>query len=1092
MYILGILPFCIVCGKSLVKIKEKKMNNDEKNISAAEEVPAEKKTPTQEKAPTAPQKSSGFGAWWKNLKAGIKAAIIAGLALVVIVPTVLIILLSGNKGGFGGPAGIGGGGAGKTANYSVTVVTKGGMAMAKLPVYIYEYDDGALGDLVDGGYAATDDNGKATFKLPKNGNYAAKIDLSLPDGYDVKPYYPLVSADLSITISSSVIPESSLVGVTYNLGDVMRDFTVTTTENKTFTLSEILKDKKAVLINFWYTTCSWCITEFPLMQAAYEKYSDDLAIIALDPYQDDTLVDIKSFQSQMGLTFDVAQDFTSLSTAFNVTGYPTSVVIDRYGVISMIEAGAITSERAFDVLFEHFTAENYEQKLIYNYADIVPKEKPNVEMPDSDEISEVLDGGLIDGVEYLPYPSNASESEKEYSWPFIIDELEDGTMVVHPSNANKEGSYAQLIVNVPLKNGEALAFDWYSSTEKSADILYVIVDGKDIYSISGESEDWKSCFAYVAEEDATYEIALVYQKDSSDNVGHDTVYLKNLRVCDVEDINEPTYIYRFAATNPNSFSEYQDYVDIFLGDDGYYHVDSADGPILLANLMSYTRFSDDDYVYNMCLGKDYEKALVRYCNYASNSTINGVCPVTEELKDLLWKIVEDYGDRDNANDWLKLCCYYDSYGTDEELEDPIKGLATFSAYDVVLSNKGDTDFPNSITYNRVIMPRGLFSKFTPAESGTYLITSTAPGEKEGTFIDCEAWIFTADGLDNKTAWYTYANVDRFNVGDYGDMSNVYMMAYLEEGKDYYINIAYGDVYQEGTISFRVERLGGEGVYRFSLASPGFFTALENTSGELTETISGGIDVVLGTDGIWREKRTDGREGSILYADFTRPTGIFSQSITKLIEMGGFNLATNENDEYVKALMRSNQAYAYYLELYLKDLWGAEYSAKYEEYKVSDVLAGTYHGAEDADGKPTKSENDEYILGLLDSMSSNTEYNTHDNFREFLKNYWGEDSYAGYMTEYQVEDVLAGRYHGNGIDYTDEISAYLDKVINVGYNADLGETIEEGDERIGCVVVDAELAELLQVIMDKYTFEGVENSWAKLCYYHQYFSAETPN
>ena len=1063
------------------------MNNDEKNISAAEESSVEEKTPTQEKAPLTPKKSSGsFGAWWKNLKAGIKAAIIAGLALVVIVPTVLIILLSGNEGGFGGPAGIGSGGVGKTASYSVTVVTKGGMAMAKLPVYIYEYEDGALGDLVDGGYAATDENGKATFKLPKNGSYAAKIDLSLPDGYDVKPYYPLVSADLSIEITSSVIPESSLVGVTYNLGDVIRDFSVTTTENKTFTLSEVLKEKKAVLINFWYTTCSWCITEFPLMQAAYEKYSDKLAIIALDPYQDDTLIDIKSFQSQMGLTFDVAQDFTSLSNAFNVTGYPTSVVIDRYGVITMIEAGAITSERAFDVLFEHFTAENYEQKLIHNYADIVPKEKPNVEMPDSDEISEVFDGGLIDGIDY------ANDEDDEYSWPFIISELEDGTRLVHPSNANKEGSYAQLIMSVPLKAGEALAFDYFASTEKGADVLYVIVDGKDIYSISGESEDWKSCFAYVAKEDATYEVALVYQKDSSDNVGRDTVYLKNLRVCDIEDINEPTYIYRFAATNPDSFSVYQDYVEIFLGTDGYYHVGSADGPILLANLMGYTRFNPDDYVYNMCLGKDYEAALTKYCNYASNSTINGVCPVTEDLKDLLIKIVRDYGTSvEDEKEWLQLCCYYDSYGTDKELEDPIKGLATFSAYDVVLSNKGATDFPNSITYNRVIMPRGLFSKFTPTQSGTYLISSTAPGEKEGTFIDCEAWIFTADGLDNKTAWYTYANVDRFNVGDTGDMSNVYMMAYLEAGKDYYINIAYSDVYQEGTISFRVERLGGEGVFRFSLASPGFFTAIENNVGELTETISGGIDVEF-KNGYWREKRTDGRDGSILYADFTRPTGIFSQSITQLIEMGGFNLATTENDEYVKALMKSNQAYAYYLELYLKDLWGAQYSAKYEEYKVSEVLAGNYHGPEDSDGKPTKNANDEYILGLLDSMGSNTQYNTDDNFKAFLKNYWGEDSYAGYMSEYQVDDVLAGRYHGNGDDYTDEISAYLDKVIKVGYNAELGETIEEGDERIGCVMVDAELAELLQVIMDKYTFEGVENSWAKLCYYHQYFSAATPN
>ncbi len=1073
------------------------MNNDEKNISAAEES-VETKTETVKKQPTVPEKQSGFGKWWKNLAIGAKAAIIAGLALVVIVPILLVILLGGGEGGLGG-GGIHGSG-GKNASYSITVVTKGGMAMAELPIYIYEYDDGSLGDLVDNGYAATNENGKASFKLPKNGSYAAVISSSMPEGYDVEDYYPLVSTDLTITVSSSVIPETSLVGITYNLGNVMRDFTVTTTENKTFTLSEVLKEKKAVLINFWYTDCSWCVTEFPLMQDAYERYKDDLAIIALDPYQDDTLIGIKNFKSQMGLTFDVAQDFTSLSTAFNVTGYPTSVIIDRYGVISMIEAGAITSQRAFDVVFEHFTAENYEQKLVVHYSDIVPKEKPNVDMPSSDDMSEVLDGGAVEDIEYLPYPPTASESEKEYSWPFIISELEDTTKVVHPSNANKEGSYAQLIVNVPMKSGEALAFDYFASTEKGADILYVIVDGKDIYSISGESEDWATCYAYVAEEDATYEIALIYQKDSSDNTGHDTVYLKNLRICDVEEIDNPTYIYRFAATNPDSHGIYQDYVDIFLGTDGYYHVGEADGPLLLANLMGYTRFSEDNYVYNMCIGKDYEAGLVQYCNYASNSQINGVSPVTEELKELLLKIANDYGipSVEDEKEWLKLCCYYDSYGTDKELGDPIKGLSTFSAYDVILSELGATDFPNKITYDRVIMPRGLFSKFTPTESGTYRIISNAPGEKPGTFIDCEAWIFTADGLHDKTAWYTYANVDRFNVGDDGDMSNTYMIAYLEEGKDYYINIAYGDVYQTGDIGFRVERLGGEGVFRFSLASPGFFTALEDTTGGLTETISGGIELVLGNDGYWREKRNDGREGSLLYADFTRPTGIFSQSIEKLIEIGAFNLSTTENDEYIRALRKSTQAYEYFLDLYLRAEWGTEYSAKYEEYKVEEVLAGTYHGEEDSEGNPTKSDKDIEILDLLSSMAANDTYNTDANFINFLKKYWGEDSYAEYMTEYQVEEVLAGIYHGpkdehgNNIDYTDEISAYLDKVIKVGYNSQLGETIAEGDERIGCVIVDEGLAELLQVIMDKYTFEGVDNSWAKLCYYHQYFCAATPN
>ncbi len=1013
-----------------------------------------------------------------------------------------------------------GGGANQKTSYSITFTTQGGMAISGKPVYIYEYSGGSLGNLVKGGYASTDENGKAVFSLPKKGSFAAQI--GLPDGYDVAPFYPLVDKEMDIKINTAVIPESSLAGVSYELGGVIRDFTVKTTEGKNFTLSEVLKTKKAILINFWYDGCTWCETEFPLMQKAYEKYSDDLAIIALDPPHasgnQDTLTSIAQYKASLGLTFDVAMDNSGIYSAFGVEGYPFTAIVDRYGVIAFVEPGAITSERVFDVIFEHFTAENYEQKLIVDYEDIVPKEKPNVQMPSSDEMSEVFDGGNIEDVEYLPYPSDASQEEKEYSWPFVNAEIEDGDgtiPVIMPSNAGKEGSYAQLIVEVPLKAGDALAFDYYSSTELGADILYIVVDGKDIYSISGESTEWDTCYAYVAEEDATYEVGFVYTKDSSDNVGDDTVYLKNLRVVSADDVDRPTYIYRFAATNPDNYGLYADYVEIYLGSDGYYHVDSANGPILLADLMGYTRLSDETSAYYMMVDylaaaqqlydekkisasefEEYQKKydrIIQYCNYASNASVYGVCSVTEELMELLIELTEYNGVAEDEKGvrWLQLCCYYDSYGTDEELADPIKGLSPFSAYDTVLSSKGAKDYPNKIVYDRMIMPRGLFHKFTPSQSGTYLISSYAPAANGG-MIDCEAWIFVADDFNTAQPWYTYANSDRNNIGHENmDLSNVYMIAYLEAGKDYYINIAYADVYQEGTISFRVERLGGAGVYRFSLASPGFYTSLINGAGELTETISGGIDLVLGDDGYWREKREDNREGSLLYADFEKPTGIFDYSIKELIEMGAFNLATNEDDEYILALMKSNQAYNFYLDLYLRDLWGNEYDEKYEEYKVDEVLAGTYHGAEDKYGNPTKSENDKYILDLRAGMKDNETYNNDDNFLDFLKSYWGEDSYEGYMEEYKVDDILLGIYHGSGKDYTPEISAYLDKVIKQGSNDIVG-YVSAGDERIGCVVVDAQLAELLQVIMYKYSFEGVENSWAKLCYYHQYFCAATPN
>ena len=92
--------------------------------------------------------------------------------------------------------------------------------------------------------------------------------------------------------------------------------------------------------------------------------------------------------------------------------------------------------------------------------------------------------------------------------------------------------------------------------------------------------------------------------------------------------------------------------------------------------------------------------------------------------------------------------------------------------------------------------------------------------------------------------------------------------------------------------------------------------------------------------------------------------------------------------------------------------------------------------------------------------------------KYLREYWGDDFDEMYK-EYLVTDVYAGRYHGTGEDMTKEISAYLSKMA------------ASPTERAGCVQVDARLAEILQQLMDKYTFKNVDHSWTKLCYYYRY-------
>jgi hypothetical protein len=131
---------------------------------------------------------------------------------------------------------------------------------------------------------------------------------------------------------------------------------------------------------------------------------------------------------------------------------------------------------------------------------------------------------------------------------------------------------------------------------------------------------------------------------------------------------------------------------------------------------------------------------------------------------------------------------------------------------------------------------------------------------------------------------------------------------------------------------------------------------------------------------------------------------------------------------------------------------------------------------------SKSIKDMIDLGAFDFSKSEMDveiekYKTlyGDKAKEKIKEAWGE-FYEEYAELYALDEVLAGIYHGEGDDLTGLARSYLSKLI---------EKSDEHPELEGCVAVDAELAELLQMLMDKYTFRGVEHSWTKVCYYYDY-------
>jgi len=234
-----------------------------------------------------------------------------------------------------------------TEAHTVSVVSKGGHNLYN--VKVHAYTDKAMTKLFT--TASTNSKGVATLQLETGIEYTIALS-NVPVGYHLSTSYSLTGKTTSIVLESSVVTGTAFPSKKLKVGNVMYDFTVPSTDGSNITLSEVIKTKELVVLNFWYVNCQFCVMEFPYMSSAYNRYEDRVEIIALNPF--DNMDSVKAFLVDNPLPFEVATCDSSIPNLFGIDAYPVSVVIDKYGVIRKIEEGAILQESGFVSLFEKY------------------------------------------------------------------------------------------------------------------------------------------------------------------------------------------------------------------------------------------------------------------------------------------------------------------------------------------------------------------------------------------------------------------------------------------------------------------------------------------------------------------------------------------------------------------------------------------------------------------------------------------------------------------------------------------------------------------------------------------------------------------
>lgn len=234
-----------------------------------------------------------------------------------------------------------------TETYTVNVVSAGGHKLYN--VKVHAYTDNEMRDLFV--TAATNSKGIATLQLEQGKEYVIALS-NVPEGYKLNTSYTLSGESTTITLESSVVTGKEFPSKKLKVGNVMYDFTVPCADGNELKLSEVIKSKELVVLNFWYVNCQFCVMEFPYMSNAYNLYKDKVEIIALDPFDD--MEAVKAFLVENPLPFKVATCDTSIPNLFGIDAYPVSVIIDKYGVIREIEKGAILQESGFISLFNKY------------------------------------------------------------------------------------------------------------------------------------------------------------------------------------------------------------------------------------------------------------------------------------------------------------------------------------------------------------------------------------------------------------------------------------------------------------------------------------------------------------------------------------------------------------------------------------------------------------------------------------------------------------------------------------------------------------------------------------------------------------------
>jgi thiol-disulfide isomerase/thioredoxin len=149
---------------------------------------------------------------------------------------------------------------------------------------------------------------------------------------------------MAITDTIKLEGGGSLLLTKYNpfvVGDKLASFTA----NKLQAGSKSLTDysNKVLVLNFWHTACGPCIKEMPGLNEIAQRYSKNKEV-AFAAVTFNTADEVQKFLTKRKFAFEQLVDAAKAIEQYAVSSYPTTVVLDKAGVIKYVKIGDAIAE----------------------------------------------------------------------------------------------------------------------------------------------------------------------------------------------------------------------------------------------------------------------------------------------------------------------------------------------------------------------------------------------------------------------------------------------------------------------------------------------------------------------------------------------------------------------------------------------------------------------------------------------------------------------------------------------------------------------------------------------------------------------------